>query len=298
MSKKIIFRIIGALASALIIVSVFVPFINVTGYTTNLWESFETTKSLYLPIMIIVFGAIGVIFFALNIKTEFAYMSTGAISFFVIMRTIDILNQGTFHTLSIGYYFLVIGAVLTGIMAFLTNLKTKEKAKDVVPAMQSTETTMLDQIDKLYNDQVSTQTEISPIQPVDSVVTSIPVQPIEQVISQQLPIEQPQPLDQVQVNQIMQPTQQVQPVPQVEAMQQPVNPVLQEFAMPISNPVIQEFSTPQMNQQSLIQERPVSVPISTPTQAIEEPVKVNPVINEFTNSSVAPQQSNDLDIFG
>ena len=121
MKNKLIFRIIGALASALIIVSVFIPFISVTGYSTSLWESYKIINSLYLPIMIIVFGAIGALFFALNIKTEFAYMSTGAIIFFLVMQTIDVLNQGLFNTLSIGYYLLALGAILTGIMSFLTN---------------------------------------------------------------------------------------------------------------------------------------------------------------------------------
>ena len=151
MKNKLIFRILGALASALIIVSVFVPFVSVTGYSPSLWETYELTNSLYLPIMIIVFGAIGVIFFALNIKTEFAYMSVGAIFFFAIMQTIDILDQGVFNTLSVGYYFLVIGALLTGIMAFLTNLKSKKKVEVVEEVKKEEEASMIDQIDKLYN---------------------------------------------------------------------------------------------------------------------------------------------------
>ena len=129
MKKNILFRIFGALASALIIVSVFVPFVNVTGYSPSLWETFEITNSIYLPIMIIVFGAIGVLLFSLNVKTEFAYMSTGAITFFIVMRTIDILDQGAFASLSYGYYFLIAGALLTGFMAFVTNLKSTKKTE-------------------------------------------------------------------------------------------------------------------------------------------------------------------------
>ena len=125
MNKKLILRILGAIFSALIIVGVFVPFVSVTGYTQSLWGVYSSVNTLYLPIMLIVFGAIGVIFFSLNFKTEFAYMSTGAVLFFVVMQTIDVLDQGTFSTLSVGYYFLAIGAIATGVIAFLSNLKIK-----------------------------------------------------------------------------------------------------------------------------------------------------------------------------
>ena len=102
MNKKLIFRIIGALSSALIIASVFIPFVNVTGYSQSLWGTHQAVGTLYLPIMIIVFGLIGVIFFSLNIKTEFAYSTAGALLFFLIMQTVQIIDQGTFNTLSVG----------------------------------------------------------------------------------------------------------------------------------------------------------------------------------------------------
>ena len=85
MKSKLIFRILGALASALIIASVFIPFVSVTGYSQSLWQANELVGTLYLPIMIIVFGAIGVIVFSINIKTELAYTSSGALLFFLII---------------------------------------------------------------------------------------------------------------------------------------------------------------------------------------------------------------------
>lgn len=123
MNKGLIYRVLGALSSALIIISVFVPFIKVTGYSQSLWQSNQIIGTLYLPILIIAFGLLGVIFFALNIKTEFAYATSGAILFFVLMRTMDVISQNAFNTLAIGYYFLAIGAVFTGVMAFLCNMK-------------------------------------------------------------------------------------------------------------------------------------------------------------------------------
>ena len=126
MNKKLVFRFLGALASALIVVSVFIPFLNIQGSNISLWDIYGTTDALYLPIMIIIFGCIGIMFFSLNIKTEFAYMSTGAISFFAIMQTIDAINKQTFNYLGIGYYLLFAGAIFTGIITFLLNLGKKE----------------------------------------------------------------------------------------------------------------------------------------------------------------------------
>ena len=312
MKNKLIFRILGALASALIIVSVFVPFVSVTGYSPSLWETYELTNSLYLPIMIIVFGAIGVIFFALNIKTEFAYMSVGAIAFFVIMQTIDILDQGVFNTLSIGYYFLAMGALVTGIMAFLTNLKTKNKV-EVKEETKEEESSMLDQIDKLYNEQTNIQSELSPIQPVDNVVQPLPIQPLEAVVPVQ-PIEQV--VEEVQVNPIVQeiPTEQNEVVQEPIVKQntveneQPINPVLQEFNVPKVeenevvqeqpivepstnqpvNPVLQEFAVPST---SVVEEtQPVQEQPTNPV--LQEFAQPNPVLQEFgiSNSSVVEEQ--------
>lgn len=328
MKNKLIFRILGALASALIIVSVFIPFINVTGYSPSLWESYKLINALYLPIMIIVFGAIGVIFFALNIKTEFAYMSVGAISFFAVMQTIDILNQGVFSTLGVGYYCLVIGALVTGVMAFLTNLKTKNKVEVVQEVKKETETSMLDQIDKLYNEQTTNQSEISPIQPIDNVVQPLPVQPLETVTPIQ-PVEQiveEKTIEELPVNPVIQETV-VQPVKESIVEQtpifqnQPVNPVLQEFNVPIPeepqiqevpvveqqpvvetsgnqpvNPVLQEFNVPmpeevQVQEVTVVEQQPV---VETSGNQSLNPVlqefaqPINPVVQEFGISPESP----------
>ena len=300
MKNKLMFRILGALASALIVVSVFIPFVSVTGYSTSIWDSNEITNSLYLPIMIIAFGAIGILFFSLNIKTEFAYMSTGAITFFIVMQTIDILDQGLFNTLGIGYYLLILGTLLTGLMAFLTNLKSKKKIQETSPVLINNQPTMLDQIDKLYNDQAIPKNEISPIQPITTVIEPIPVQPIDSI--QSIPIE---PIVEAQVPNVTieQSVEQVpnvvpaQPIPVVEPQSvvpvqpiiQQVNPVVQEFSNTVpTNPVVQEFSMSQVNSHQVVQPEVQSV---IP--------QLNPVLNDFKNPSLTAesQQSSGLDIF-
>ena len=312
--KKLIFRILGALASSLIIVSVFVPFISVTGHSVSLWEHFNST--IYLPIMIIVFGAIGVIFFALNIKTEFAYMSTGAIIFFLVMRTIDIINQGTFDTLSVGYYFLAIGAILTGVMAFLTNLKTKQKVEEVkMQEVVAEEPSMLDQIDKLYNDQANIQNDTQGIQIEDSVIEPLPIQPLQSDISSVSPInatveeviapsiEGPQQIQETQF-----PKNEVESVvdgTNIQSEIQPTNPVVSEFEQPMvqpTNPVVSEFEQPAV--------QPTNPVVSEFGQSEIEEIKplmptnngdsMNPVLQQFTNNNTQSQNtnSNSLDIFG
>lgn len=222
MNRKTIFRILGALASSLIAVSVFVPFTNTSGNLISLWQSYESLDALYLPIMIIVFGAIGIMFFSLNIKTEFAYMSSGATLFFVVMETIDILDKGMFNTLNVGYYFLVVGSILTGLMAFLTNLKPNKKEIDTVN--QPIQTFTIDRIDRLYNDPTIINNEISPIQPMDNI--SVPIVQ-DQLIQKVEPIE-----PSISENQNIQAIEQqvnVQEIPNVSLPNINENPVVKEF---------------------------------------------------------------------
>lgn len=319
MNKKLIFRILGAISSALIIVSVFVPFVSVTGYTQSLWESYKTIDSIYLPIMILIFGGIGVIFFALNIKTEFAYMSAGATLFFVIMQTIEFVSQESFNVLSIGYYFLVIGSILTGLMAFLSNLKTKEKVVVNIehPVDQRS---MLDQIDRLYNEP--SNDAVAPVQPINNLVQPLPIQPLGSINTQNpIPVvEQPTNIDvapqpePINVEQSA-PVQNDNMQPIAEPQLAMVNPVVNEFSAPV-NPVVSEFTTEaQTPTETIIQETPIMVQPTLPVQPIApvqddniqpivesqptEPAMINPVVNEFTNPSGNTQNNQgSLDIFG
>lgn len=282
MKNKLIFRILGALASALIITAVFIPFVDVTGYSPSLWETYELTNSLYLPIMIIAFGAIGVIFFALNVKTEFAYMSVGAITFFIVIRTIDILDQDAFNSLSIGYYSLVIGTFLTGLMAFLTNLKSKRKV-EVIEETKKEESSVLEQIDKLYNEQSTTsENEITPIQPIDTIVQPLPIQPLETVGPVE-PIVEEKIVEEVAVT----PVEEVEQKENIEVIQETISEPVQVVneQVPV-NPVLQEFNTPiieetKVEEFSVVEPQPV-----TPTVQ-----PVNPVLQEFSipNTVVADE---------
>lgn len=285
MNKKLIFRILGALASALIIVSVFVPFVSVTGYSYSLWGSNEVTNSLYLPIMIIVFGVIGVIFFSLNIKTEFAYMSTGAITFFLVVQTVDILSQGVFNTLSMGYYFLVVGAILTGLMAFLLNLRSNKNNVQSVTTVQES-SNMLGQIDSLYNNDQNLQNNISPIQPIEPVIQPIPAQPLENV----QPIEAVQSMESVVPVTSIEPIQNVPPIP-VQPVET-IDPIqTNENVVPIAP--IEPVPTVDLAQPKE-QIQPIELNQSNETVDTLEPIKslesqkVNPVLEQFNQPNINP----------
>ncbi len=280
MNKKMIFRLLGALASALIVAGVFVPFVSVTGYSKSLWQ-LHADGSLYLPVMIIVFGLIGVILFAVNRKTEFAYSSTGAIIFFIIMYTLDNVNQDTFKTLGVGYYLLIIGAVLTGLMALLTSSKDK-----VVVTQAQTDLTnsqdMINKIDNLYDNQKLNE-EVQPIQPVNNIVEPIPV-----------PVN---PISEIEDGR----TDNLQDVPK----SQPVNPVVQEFMEekpktfePVREPVVNNQVGINPVVQEFMEEKP-KAPV------INNQVNTNPAIQGFINEQPkAPVVSNpepnpnQTDIFG
>ena len=290
MNKKLIFRILGAISSALIIVSLFIPFVSVSGYTQCLWDAYSNSGTIYLPIMIIVFGAIGLLVFSLNIKIEIAYSTTGALLFYLISETISFIDQDMMKSLSVGYYCLVIGTILTGVMAFLNNLKTKEKVVTNISQPENP-VSIITQIDTLY----SNQNENMPIQPQ-------PVQPISNIV---------QPIPEVAMQ-----SQPVQPIPEVAMQPQPVQPVPEVAMQPQlinnagnvnANPVVAEFSS-----------LPISEPINSGVENIpnnnEQELlgqSLNPVINEFNISpnmvlpqepvkqepKVEPSTNNNLDIF-
>lgn len=312
--KKIIFRILGALSSALIITAVFVPFVSVTGFSQSLWQAHEATGTLYLPIMIIAFGAIGVIFFAINIKTELAYTSSGALVFFLITQTIPIIDQGTFKSLSVGYYFLAVGAVLTGLMAFLCNLKTRKKEVDITAKEEPKEISVINQLDKLYDNQAPANTQNQ--NTIDNVIQPLPVQPelnnnVNQISTQNdisVPNQNvavanvntpPVVVEQPQVSQ--QPIQSQELATDLQNTQQPLNsnanPVVSEFSTQNttpSNPVVSEFETPNpVPSNPVVSEFSNTAETQVPATTLEPvaPTTANPVVSEFTMPSAQPQVS-------
>lgn len=284
MKNKLIFRILGALASALIIVSVFIPFVSVSGYTQSLWDAYKVSEALYLPIMIIVFGGVGVLFFSINIKTEFAYSTSGALLFYTITETVSFVNQDMLDSLGIGYYCLVIGTILTAIMAFLCNLRTKKVVSLNEPIKANEEISMLNQIDKLYDEQ-NTNNLGQNNNSLDNIIQPLPISNIEPVIQPQeiqpQVIEQGQPLNNLVEQQpitIPEPTNEVQTVAQPELVQQTQQPVAPQVVEPQVENQIQSIETV-IPDVAPVEAQSVSIPQSV---NVENNVPMsNPVVAEF-----------------
>ncbi len=281
MNKKLIFRILGAISSALIIVSVFLPYISVVGYTRSLWDLYD--NSIYFPILLIIFGVIGVVFFALNIKTEFAYMTSGAVLFFAITGPAQTISDGLFKTLGMGYYLIFLGAILTGVMAFLLNMKEKPKKVDNSNGEAiNNSSNMLNQIDKLYDSNMDLNNQIKTIEPVSPTPAIEPVAPITQnPIPSSIPV---MPIsNDSQVAPIpVQPIQNSQDVaigPQNSAPIEQVNPVVQSFDQPILN----------LNQ-GLPSNSQIVNNINNNQQVANKP---NPVVNDLMQPSGNLMQSNN-----
>lgn len=318
MKNRLVFRILGALSSALIVVSVFVPYVKVLNTTQSLWQEYFIKGSLYLPIMIIVFGAIGILLFSINIKTELVYSSVGALIFFLVMQTLTVINQNSFKNLSIGYYFLIAGTLITGIMAFICTMKVKvkeEKQEEIL------ENSILTQIDKLYDNSTIPNDElenngldgiIQPIQVQDTSNIVNNVQPINQIESNVQPLnvesnilemanEEQQPV--VNSQSIIEEIKQEEPVleisqPNLSVPQAPISidnqpitqPQLQENIQPAVNPVTAQFDTPQ---QPVVESQPV---IQNPQPEINKVENFNPVISQFGGEPVSAKPANQVGV--
>lgn len=287
MIDKLFMRVLGAISSALIIVSVFVPFSTIVD--TGLFELYDNLDMIYVPITIIVFGAIGVLAFSINIKTEFAYTTVGAISFFLIMQTMEVLNNGVgLSKFSLGYYFLLIGDLLTLIFAFLSNLKRKKSISPVI-------------IEDNSSIPVSNQNIYSNLQGVNQVPQTPNINNMQQpqglnmaVNNQmQVPINQninPINLDQTSVlnSNLISPNGNIKQIneTQPQVSQEPINNLNPN---PIGLEPIPELN---VNLTSLNSNIPPIAPVIQPQNETVDMPKMNPVLAEFTNNNIQQVQNN------
>ena len=324
MKNKLVFRILGALASALIIASVFIPFVSVTGYSQSLWETHSAVGTIYLPIMIIVFGFIGVLVFSTGFKTELAYASAGGLLFFLIMQTIPIINQNLFNTLGVGYYCLVVGTFLIIIMAFICGLRVKQNAVENIVVEEKKEESMIDQIDRLYNDQTSSQ-NVNDNNSLDNIIQPLPISAVSQIpvensiqpennIVESVSISNEESVSKQNSNIVLEEQASNQELVSSEItnalsninienniineqtnvntpniQEQAINPVVSEFNIPVENVALNEpnINTPIIEDQSV---NPVVLEFGTSViQNQQNNNGVNPVIAEFNNS--IPEES-------
>ena len=125
MNKTLFLKILGIIGGLLVITGLFIPYVNVSGISQSLWKTYSSNKQIYLAIIIIIFGLIPIVLYTINKKTEFVYTSIGALGFFLIIQAVDAISNGTFGTLSFGFYSLLLGTVLMGIVTLIFGKASK-----------------------------------------------------------------------------------------------------------------------------------------------------------------------------
>ena len=127
MNKKMIFKILGIVGGVFVVLSLFLPYVKSGSFSQSLWQIYFDNKQIYLAIVIIIFGLLPVVLYAIDKKKEYSYMSVGALLFFVSSQLVNAISSGTFKTLSLGFYFMLVGTILITVITFISEKSSKIK---------------------------------------------------------------------------------------------------------------------------------------------------------------------------
>ena len=130
MNKKMIFKILGIIGGLFVVLSLFLPYVKSGSFSQSLWQIYLDNKQIYLAIVIIIFGLLPVVLYAIDKKKEYSYMSVGALLFFVSSQLVNAISSGTFKTLSLGFYFMLVGTILITVITFISEKSSKVKELD------------------------------------------------------------------------------------------------------------------------------------------------------------------------
>ena len=284
MTKRNLLRITGVIFSLLIIASVFLPYNSVNN---NPLFSPKNSGELILSIVIILFGVVSIILYALNFYIEFPISTSGAVLFFVIIEAVYAIGNKTFSEFSTGYYLLALGAILLFINTIIMILSSKSSKKEEITVTQPEVNTVTESINNIYeggtiNEEpiktLNNQAVVEPVQPIVEPVQS--VQPIVEPVQSVQPIVEPvQP-----VQPIVEPVQSVQPI--VEPVQ-PVQPIV-EPVQPVQ-PVVE----PVQPVQPVVEPVQSVQPVVEPVQQLQPIQELQPIV-ETQNTAVAQGQMPEI----
>ncbi len=111
MKKDNIFSIIIMCCGALLVLSVFLPYITYYSTSVSLWKMEDSSSFIY-----ILLGIFVIALFLINKKTEMAYLASGYGTFTCISNILSI--QG-FNGLSIAFYLIFLSSMAIGVLTFL-----------------------------------------------------------------------------------------------------------------------------------------------------------------------------------
>ena len=112
--------------SVLLILSVFLPYINHFSRTISLWNLESISRIIY-----ILLGLFVIVLYMINKKTEMSYIAVGYVFFNSIETIVEVEN---FSTLSIGFYLIVVSAIIIGALTFLYK---EEKADALIGKIEN-----------------------------------------------------------------------------------------------------------------------------------------------------------------
>ena len=127
MNKKLVPRIIGMVGGLIIAFSLFIPFVKDAG---SLWNIFMNNGQMYLVFVIMIFGLLPTLLYGINKKTEYSYMSVGALLFFELLQLANTVSSNSIKSLDIGFYVMFVGILMVAIATFILNKDLKVKVLD------------------------------------------------------------------------------------------------------------------------------------------------------------------------
>ena len=113
MIKNNIFGIVVMVCGALLVLSVFLPYVSYFSTTASLWKIEDASRFIYILLGLFVFAL-----YLINKKTEMAYIAAGYGTFSSIGTIISL--EG-FSGLSLAFYLILLSSITIGVLTFLYN---------------------------------------------------------------------------------------------------------------------------------------------------------------------------------
>ena len=302
MKKNNLYRVLGILFSALIVVGMFLPYIKEPS--SSLFELYKNNNQLVLPIVLLLFGVASILLYVLNKYIEFALSTAGAVLFYMITETISLVKEDAINQVGIGFILIGAGGILLIVNTFLAIVASKRAAREESydePSNQYQQPQdMIQALENTSNayEPVQPQSMVQPVmeqpivEPVQPVIPQPIVEPVQPVVEQTVPQPVVEPVQPEIVQPVVEP---VQPQPMVQPIVEPVQP--QPMVQPIVEPVqpVQQISelkpieeqamptTNQFNPLPDIQFEPINEPVQEIKPINPEPVEapLNPVLQQF-----------------
>jgi len=118
MSKNKILSFVALGAAAVLLISLFLPYVSFFSESRSLWKIEDPSRVLILLMSIFV-----ALLYAINKKTELCYLVAGYVFFYLITMVISAEGLDYF---SIGFYLMLLSSATIGVVTYLYDEKKGE----------------------------------------------------------------------------------------------------------------------------------------------------------------------------